>query len=53
LFSGRIIIVDRDAESELFVARQDQESIENGENKLAEYWSDPETQESIKILSKK
>jgi hypothetical protein len=53
LFSGRIIIVDRDAESELFVARQDQESIENGEQKLAEYWSDPETQESIKILSKK
>jgi DNA invertase Pin-like site-specific DNA recombinase len=53
LFSGRIIIVDRDAESELFVARQDQESIENGEQTLSEYWSDPETQESIKILSKK
>jgi hypothetical protein len=53
LFSGRIIIVDRDAETELFVARQDQESIENGEQTLSEYWSDPETQESIKILSKK
>jgi len=53
LFSGRIIIVDRDSESELFVARQDQESIENGEHTLSEYWSDPETQESIRILSKK
>jgi hypothetical protein len=53
LFSGRIIVVDRDAESELFVAKQDQESSENGKQILAEYWSDPETQESIKILSKK
>jgi len=52
LFSGRIIIVDRDAETQVYTTQDDIESIENGEKTLDGYWSDPETQEMVKALSK-
>ena len=40
LFSGRIIAVDRDVESQVYVTQDDIESNEAGEPTLAEYWND-------------
>jgi hypothetical protein len=40
LFSGRIIAVDRDAESQVYVTQDDIESNEAGEPTLSEYWHD-------------
>ena len=40
LFSGRIIAVDRDAESQVYITQDDIESNEAGEPTLSEYWND-------------
>jgi len=40
LFSGRIIAVDRDAESQVYVTQDDIDSNEAGEPTLSEYWHD-------------
>ena len=51
LFGGRIIPVNRDAETEILVSESDMESEKNREETLEEYWNNPETKEAIRLMN--
>lgn len=52
LFGGRIIAINRDAETEILVSRSDLDSKNDIEETIEEYWNNPDTKEAIGLLNK-